>query len=121
VANNLTGTYRWTITKEDALASKTEDKSPEHLATFPWVFTMKLQDETWILTHTEVGQSFTDSNGSPYSVSGDRITFTWPEESGDLTFTFSADDDGNLEMRPVEPMAPGDQFVWATNIWMKID
>jgi TRAP-type C4-dicarboxylate transport system substrate-binding protein len=118
VASDLNGTYRWTITKEDALASETEDKSPEHLAEFPWVFTMTLEDGTWKLTHTEVGEPYTDSPGDTYSIRGDRIIFDW--EDYILTFTFSVDDQGNLEVRPVEPMGAGEQFVWATHPWTKI-
>jgi len=119
MASDLNGTYRWMITKDDALASPTEDKSAERLATFPWVFTMTLEDGTWTLTHTEAGQTLTDATGSPYSISRDRITFTW--EGYDLTFTFSVDDEGNLKVRPVEPMDAGDKFVWATHPWTKID
>ena len=118
VASDLNGIYRWTITKEDALASETEDKSPEHLAEFPCVFTMTLEDGTWKLTHTEVGQPYTDSPGDSYSIQGDRISFDW--EDSILTFTFSVDDEGTLEVRPVEPMDAGDQFVWATHPWIKI-
>jgi TRAP-type C4-dicarboxylate transport system substrate-binding protein len=120
VASDLNGIYRWTITSEDVLASVTEDKSPEHLATFPWVFTMTLEDGTWKLTHTEAGQPFTDNPGASYSIEGDRISFDWGEEGIILTFTISAHEDGVLELRPVEPMSAGEQFVWATHPWTKI-
>jgi TRAP-type C4-dicarboxylate transport system substrate-binding protein len=115
----LDGTYRWTITKQDAVASKTEDKSPEHLAEFPWTFTMTLKDGTWSLSHRENGQPITDGPAT-YTFSGDRISFTWPQEGTVLTFTFSLDGKGNLHLRPVEPMNAGDQFVWATHVWTKI-
>jgi TRAP-type transport system periplasmic protein len=117
---DLNGTYRWTITKQDAFASKTEDKSPEHLATFPWMFTMTLDNGTWTLSHREAGQVFTDG-ADTYTFEGDRLSFTWPQEGTVLTFTFSVDDKGNLHLRPVEPMNAGDQFVWATHPWTKID
>jgi hypothetical protein len=119
-AGDLNGTYRWTITKQDVVASKTEDKSPEHLATFPWMFTMTLDDGTWTLSHREAGQPYTDG-ADTYALEGDRLSFTWPQEGTVLTFTFSVDDMGNLHMRPVEPMDAGDQFVWATHVWTKID
>jgi TRAP-type transport system periplasmic protein len=119
-AGDLNGTYRWTITKQDVVASKTEDKSPEHLATFPWMFTMTLDDGTWTLSHREAGQPYTDG-ADTYALEGDRLSFTWPQEGTVLTFTFSVDDKGNLHMRPVEPMDAGDQFVWATHVWTKID
>jgi TRAP-type transport system periplasmic protein len=115
----LDGTYRWTMTKQDAVASKTEPKSPEHLAEFPWTFTMTLKDGTWSLSHRESGQRITDG-AATYAVKGNRISFTWPQERTVLTFTFSLDGKGNLHLRPVEPMNAGDQFVWATHVWTKI-
>jgi TRAP-type transport system periplasmic protein len=115
---DLNGTYRWTITKQDALASKTEDTSPEHLAELPWTFTMTLKDGTWTLFHLENGKPWTDGPAT-YTLKGDRILFAWPPGSG-LTFIFSVDGKGNLHLRPVEPMDAGDQFVWATHVWTKI-
>jgi TRAP-type C4-dicarboxylate transport system substrate-binding protein len=116
---DLKGTYRWTMTKQDALASKSEDKSPEGLAAFPWTFTMTLKDGTWSLFHRENGRPFTDGRAT-YAVKGDRISFTWPQEGRVLAFTFSVDGKGNLQLRPVPPMDVGDQFVWATHVWTKI-
>jgi TRAP-type transport system periplasmic protein len=116
---SLNGTYRWTMTKQDAVASKTENKSPEHLAEFPWTFTMTLKDGTWSLSHRQNGQPFTDGRAT-YALKGNRISFTWPQEGTVLTFTFSLDGKGNLHLRPVEPMNAGDQFVWATHVWTKI-
>ena len=115
----LNGTYRWTITEEDALASPTEDKSPEHLASFPWVFTMTLQDGTWTLSHRDGDGTFTDNPGSEYTVEGDRISM---HAGGRInTFTFIVGDDGSLEVTPVLPMEAGDQFVAATHAWTKIE
>jgi TRAP-type transport system periplasmic protein len=117
-SGDLNGTYRWTITKDDALASTTEDKSAEHLATMPWVFTMMLQDGKWTLSHREAGQPNTDG-ADTYSLKGDRLAFTW---SGTvLTFTIAVDGKGDLHLRPVQPMDAGDQFVMATHPWTKID
>ena len=116
---DLKGTYRWTMTKQDALASETEDKSPEHLAAFPWTFTMTLKDGTWTLFHRENGQPVTDGRAT-YASEGNRISFTWPREGRVLAFTFSVDGKGNLQLRPVPPMDVGDQFVWATHVWTKI-
>jgi hypothetical protein len=117
-AGDLNGTYRWTITKQDALVSETEDKSPEHLATFPWLYTMTLADGRWTLSHREAGQPSTDGEDT-YALKGDQLSFTW---SGNvLTFTVVVDGKGNLDLRPVQPMDAGDQFVWATHPWTKID
>jgi TRAP-type C4-dicarboxylate transport system substrate-binding protein len=119
-AGALSGTYRWTLTKDDVVASKTEDKSPEHLATFPWVFTMTLEDGTWTLAHREAGKPDTDGPGT-YALDGDRLSFTWPQEGAVLTFTIVVDGKGGLRLKPVQPMDAGDQFVWAAHPWTKID
>jgi TRAP-type C4-dicarboxylate transport system substrate-binding protein len=116
---SIDGTYRWTITKQDALASSTEDQSAEHLATFPWVFTATLKDGTWTLSHTG-GQVETDSPGDSYSVDGSRIAFNWAVAGRTLTFSFTHDGSGNLHLKPIPPMDPGDVFVWTTHPWMKI-
>jgi TRAP-type transport system periplasmic protein len=116
-AGDLNGTYRWTITKEDALASNPEDKSAEHLATFPWMFTMTLDDGKWTLSHREAGQPYTDG-ADTYTLKGDRLLFTW--DGNVLTFAVAVDGKGNLHLRPVQPMDAGDQFVWATHPWTKI-
>ena len=117
-SGDLNGTYRWTITKDDALASTTEDKSAEHLATMPWVFTMTLHDGKWTLSHREAGQPNTDG-ADIYSLKGDRLAFTW--NGNILTFTIAVDGKGDLHLRPVQPMDAGDQFVMATHPWTKID
>jgi hypothetical protein len=115
---DLNGIYRWTITKQDAFASTTEDKSPEHLATFPWIFTMTLDDGKWTLSHREAGQVFPDG-ADTYTLKGDQLSFTW--DGNVLIFTVAVDGKGNLHLRPVQPMNAGDQFVWATHPWTKID
>jgi hypothetical protein len=119
--NELDGIYRWTLSKEDARASESESESPAHLATFPWIFTMTLKDGKWTLRHSEAGQASTDVTAAPYSVQGNRITFDWREEGQILIFTFSVEDEGDLHLQPVDPMNAGDQFVWATHPWTKIE
>lgn len=118
--NELDGIYRWTLTKEDALASESEGTSPAHLDTFPWIFTMTLKNGKWTLRHTEAGQASTDVTADPYSVQGNRISFDWREVGAILIFTFSVEGEGDLHLQPVDPMNAGDQFVWATHPWTKI-
>lgn len=114
----LNGTYRWTVSEEDALANHWVDHSAEYLSTFPWTFTMTMQDGIWNLAHTEHSEPQTDGENQTYSVEGDRITFSWGQNL--LTFTFSPDEAGNLNLEPVEPMNAGDRFVWATEDWIRI-
>jgi TRAP-type transport system periplasmic protein len=112
--SKLDGVYRWTLTKKDVLEHGTEsDKTADALARFPIVVTMTLDDGAW--------QMGDDSHYSgTYAVSGDRLVFDWPNVGAVLTFTFSADNEGNLAVRPVKPMDAGDQFVWSTKVWTKI-
>jgi TRAP-type transport system periplasmic protein len=114
-ASALNGIYRFVLTKEDALAHGTaNDKSREGLAQFPAVTTVTLKDGTW---ENESGDTGT------YEVSGDRFVFDWSGLPGfgyAMTFTFSADEKGNLRLTPVLPMEPGDVFVWSTEVWTKI-
>jgi TRAP-type C4-dicarboxylate transport system substrate-binding protein len=118
-ASELSGIYRWELTRDDALASRTEDKSPDNLATFPWILTMTLQDGTWTLRYDdEVGQG-TDCLGCSYSVEDNRIAFEWGN-GVIITFTFSVDENGDLDLEPVKPMDVDDRFVWATKPWTRI-
>jgi hypothetical protein len=70
-------------------------------------------------SHREAGKPYTDGPGT-YALDGDRLSFTWPDGAV-LTFTVTVDGKGNLHLRPVQPMDAGDQFVWATHPWTKID
>jgi TRAP-type transport system periplasmic protein len=115
---SLNGTYRFTITRQDALDSPTESKSPSHLATFPWIFTATLKDGRWTMAHTG-GDVETDSPGDSYSLQGDTIAFNWTGV-GVLRFTYSLDNKGNLTLRSVPPMDPGNVFVWTTHTWTRI-
>ncbi len=56
-----------------------------------------------------------------YTVDGDQIAFDWQTEGYTQTYTYSVDDDGSLHLDPQPPINPGDQSVWATNPWDKID
>jgi hypothetical protein len=117
-ASDLDGTYRWTITKQDALASKLKDQLPNQGGPFPFTSTMKLKDGTWILSDRANGQLHIDGQGT-YAFKGNHILFRFPPGPG-LTFTFSVDDKGNLHLTPMPPMAVDDQFVWSTKPWIKI-
>jgi hypothetical protein len=115
---SLTGTYSWTITKDDALAHGTpNDKTPEALATFPTTFTATMTDQTWALSESSAGVVHDDGGGS-YTVNGDRVIFDW--DGNPLTFTFTLDIDGTMHLTPRPTMDPGDQFIWATEPWEKV-
>jgi TRAP-type C4-dicarboxylate transport system substrate-binding protein len=103
----LNGTYRYLLTKEDAL--KVEDPEPDE---FPHVTTVRLRDGK------VDGGCF--GQGATYSVTGDRITFDTPEYGYSTTFTFSADGAGNLHLTPVPPTDKGDAFECSYKAWTKI-
>jgi TRAP-type C4-dicarboxylate transport system substrate-binding protein len=105
---SLNGTYRYVITLDEARKAGMVD--PEE--SYPWITTVTLKDG-----HMEDGPG---EAGTTYTVADDQITFYVPAWGYSLTFTFSVDD-GDLHLTPVLPMDPGDQFVWATHPWTKID
>ena len=102
----LNGTYRYTLTKEAARNAGETD-----LSVLP-------RTNTWILKDGQFDATggFTGS----YSVKENRITF---EPVGDHpnTFTFTADDEGNLNLDPVPPVDPGAAFeIGSHTTWTKI-
>jgi hypothetical protein len=46
--------------------------------------------------------------------------FNAPEYGYSMTFAFSADDRGNLDLTPVPPMDKGDAFQCSYKVWTKI-
>jgi hypothetical protein len=118
--SRLDGVYRWTITAEDAQSHGTEgDRTDEALRTFPWTFTMTMEDGSWSLESRPVGDEIEVYVGT-YRVDGDEVTFEWSSEGLTLPFTFVADDE-SLTLTPTAGMPSGDAFVWATNPWTRID
>jgi TRAP-type C4-dicarboxylate transport system substrate-binding protein len=110
----LNGTYRWTITKEDALADAAAgEEITEQIATMPWITTVTLDDGIWTMPNE------CDTDDCTFTVEGERIVFDWAGTV--LEFTFTVDDDGNLHLQPAAPMKAGDVFVWSTKTWEKID
>lgn len=105
----LNGTYRYVLTKEDARKADMVDPTES----YPWIVTFTLKDGR--MEDGGPGEA-----GTTYIVADDQITFYVPAWGYSLTFTFSVDD-GDLHLTPVLPMDPGDQFVWATHPWTKID
>ena len=105
----LNGTYRYVLTKEDARKADMVDPTES----YPWIVTFTLKDGR--MEDGGPGEA-----GTTYTVADDQITFYVPAWGYSLTFTFSVDD-GDLHLTPVLPMDPGDQFVWATHPWTKID
>jgi TRAP-type C4-dicarboxylate transport system substrate-binding protein len=102
----LNGVYRYTITKEDAIAAGAGD-DPD----YPMTNTVWLEDG-----------NFRAAGGlrGTYLVDGDRISFKWVDFATVNTFTFTRDPKGNLTLTPVPPMDKGDAVLWSTKPWIKI-
>ena len=104
----LNGTYRYALTKEAARKLGEPDLSP-----YPHV-------NTWVLDNGrfEATGGFTGS----YSVEGNRITFAPVDFDYTITYTFTRDDEGNLDLDPVPGVDPGDAFEAGSHtVWTKID
>jgi hypothetical protein len=117
----LNGTYRWTLTEEEAEASNI----PEILSfvdTFPDVMTITLNDGRWTISaRWDDGESVECEEDCTFTVSEDRITFL----RGELTAvdaTFTSDEHGNLQLQPASASNdPAEEFVMTTKPWEKID
>jgi TRAP-type C4-dicarboxylate transport system substrate-binding protein len=120
----LDGTYRWTITRDEAVS--VADTIPEirhQLATTPWIFTATLGNGLWTL-RVDDAQNVTSvecdiSDECSYAIDGDRVAFDW--FGSVLEFTFTADENSTLQLHPAGPMPAGDVFVWTTKPWQRID
>ena len=101
-ATALDGTYKWTLTRQDALTHGTaDDRSAEGLANYPVTFTAVMEKGSWTMSDTI---SDTDDDKGTFTVSGNRVDF---HESGFvLSFTFTTDADGTLHLTAVPPMDP---------------
>jgi TRAP-type C4-dicarboxylate transport system substrate-binding protein len=110
----LNGTYRWTLTRHDALTAPGQNP-----AEYPVTFTATLKDGKWSMYHIGTGQKEIDTTGDTYTVQGNRIRFHWADNPAD-TFTYSVDGKGALHLTPVPPMAPDDVFVQTTHPWTRI-
>ena len=84
---------------------------------YPSTFTVTMRNGRWTMRHSGA-ETMTDNPGDTYSVQGDRIRFHWGD--GSLTYTYSVDAKGNLDLKAVPPVPPDDMFVWTTHPWTKI-
>jgi TRAP-type C4-dicarboxylate transport system substrate-binding protein len=109
-ASTLNGTYRWRFTKAGAIRAG-DQNDPELDEMLGTINTMTLRDGKWLLQGGATGT---------YKVVGNRIIFDWPAVADTLTFTFKRLGGGDLDVKPVLPMDPGDRFVWAAEPWRRI-
>jgi len=106
---SLSGTYRYELTLEDAIANNPDQPD---LDEFPSVITVTLNDGRFSMN--DGGLTGT------YTVDGDRLTFHIVEFETSFAFTFSVDDEGSLHLTPVPPMHPGDAFTFSAKPWKRV-
>ena len=74
---------------------------------------MTLRDGKWLMGDTDPE----DYSGT-YEIVGNRLVFDW---RGDiLTFEFTRDADGTIQLEPLPPMSAGDAVVWAGAPWRHV-
>ena len=113
--STLNGTYRWRLTKAGSIAAGTGASDPD----IGIVSQITLRDGKWLLQ--EAGVRDPDAAYSAtYELKGNRIIFDWPQVASTLTFTFTRHANGDLDIKPVLPMDPGDRFNWASAPWRRI-
>jgi TRAP-type C4-dicarboxylate transport system substrate-binding protein len=112
----LNGTYRYVITKHDALTrGDPTDKTAAGVARYPAVVTQILRDGKWL----GGGDCSCESNGT-YTITGSHLDFDWVPVHYHLHFAFSRDTDGTLHLTPLPPMENGDRFVFSTEPWRRV-
>jgi hypothetical protein len=111
-ASLLNGTYRWVITRSDAIKYWHAPPQPGG-DTFPIIGTATLRNGTWRFAGA-------DHDHGTYTIRGDRLRFVWPRVASVLVFRFTRAPDGTLHLRPILPMDRGDQFIWSSQPWRRI-
>lgn len=122
-SNAIDGTYRYTLTREDAEAGPPAYRNPPRLRWFPWTNTITLDDGVYQLSWRTAVDSGTDLAGE-FTVDADLLKIDGFDDAGrpfhwDLTFDVTAD--GDLVLTPSPDMHEDDVFVFTTHPWERID
>jgi TRAP-type C4-dicarboxylate transport system substrate-binding protein len=114
--STLDGTYRWRLTNAGAAAAGTRRDDPD----IGTVSQMTLSDGRWLMEPAGSRRNPRPGDIGSYGIVGNRIVFDWPQVASTLTFTFERHANGDLDLKPVLPMHPGDRFNWASAPWKRI-
>jgi TRAP-type transport system periplasmic protein len=112
-ASLLNGTYRWVGTAAAARAFGPPASNPEN-QNYPSLTQAVLRDGKWVWT------TGGPADRGTYTLRGSTITFVSPTYGSSLSFTFRRDGDGTLHLKAVQPMDPGDQWVWSSGPWHRV-
>jgi hypothetical protein len=110
----IDGTYRWTLTPDDARRNGTASDNPSNL---PATQTLRLDSGVWSMRESNTK----DTGSGRFVVASNYVEFTWPSNFQVLRFTYSKAADGSLQLRAIPPMDVGDQFVWTTEPLTRVD
>jgi hypothetical protein len=111
-ATPLDGTYQWTLTTADALA--TPGQNPDD--SYPWTFTVTL-DRGDVSVHVEYVGGSEDHQGT-YEATDDHIEFNYAGLRS--SYDVVQDTDGTLHLTAIEPVDPGDAYVNTAQPWTKV-
>lgn len=122
-SHTIDGTYRYTLTREDAEAGPAAYRNPPRLRWFPWTNTITLEDGEYQLSWRTATGSGTDPAGK-FTVDGDLLQIDGFDDAGrpfhwDLTFDVTTG--GDLVLTPSPDMHEDDVFVFTTHPWERID
>lgn len=111
----VNGTYHWRVTEAGAhAAARAVGASPhaddEDIGT---VGKMTLRDGKWLM-----GDVDPEDYSGTYEIIGNRLVFDWQGEI--LTFEFTRDGDGTIQLEPLPPMNDGDAVVMAGGPWRHV-
>ena len=108
---SLNGTYRFTLTQEDAEKAGYPEADVE--GAYPQTNTITLKDG-------DLEGGCFGAAGGTYTVVGDRITFHSIQYDSEATATFTRDADGSLRLTADASMPPGEAFTCFGKPWTKI-
>ena len=74
---------------------------------------MTLRDGRW-----RMGDTDPEDYSGTYEIIGRKLVFDWGGTA--LTFRFTREADGTLQLAPLAPMDPGDAIVWAGGPWRRV-
>jgi hypothetical protein len=74
---------------------------------------MTLRDGKW-----RMGDTDPEDYSGTYEIIGRKLVFDWGGTT--LTFRFTREPDGTLQLAPLAPMDPGDAVVWAGGPWRRV-
>jgi TRAP-type C4-dicarboxylate transport system substrate-binding protein len=109
----VNGTYHWRVTGARARAAAQAVGGSPHDEDVGTIGKMTLRDGKW-----RMGDTDPEDYSGTYEIIGRKLVFDWGGTT--LTFRFTREPDGTLQLAPLAPMDPGDAVVWAGGPWRRV-